>query len=158
MVGIVSADVGLHLPDFRASERSFQLLTQVSGRTGRKDNRGKVILQTYYPENPVIKSVQDHNFLEFYESDINERKELAYPPFSKLIKLTFQDRDKVKALKIGIRAVKKLINEFKKENIEVELLGPAPAFIPRAHGTYRVQIILKFTDKNRKKVNYMMKY
>lgn len=144
LVGIVSADVGLHLPDFRASERIFQLLTQVAGRTGRKDNRGKVILQTYYPENPVINGVTDHNYLEFYNSDIKERKELFYPPYSKLIKLTFQNKDKKKALETGIDSLKSLKQAFKKEDIKAELLGPAPAFIPKAHGTYRIQIIMKF--------------
>ncbi|MBU1167176.1 primosomal protein N' [Patescibacteria group bacterium] len=142
LVGIVSADVGLNLPDFRASERTFQLLTQVSGRTGRKDNRGKAILQTYYAENSIMKSVQHHNFLEYYQNEIKERKELDYPPFSKIIKLVIQDKNEAKASKEATKTSDLLSKKIKEFGFD--LLGPAPAFIPKTHGSYKYQIILKF--------------
>lgn len=144
LVGIISADVGLNLPDFRAAERTFELLTQVAGRTGRKENRGLVILQTYYPENRVMKNVQNHEYLTYYEEEIRARKNLNYPPFSSLIKLTLEEKLENK---LHERA-EKLINEIKRNqkslNLTFEILGPAPCFLPKLHGKNRLQILLKF--------------
>lgn len=93
LVGVILADMGLHIPDFRASERSFQLITQVAGRAGRRKVQGEVVLQTYSPEHIVIQKAKDHDYLSFYEQEIGSRKEFNAPPFHKLIKLTFSHSD-----------------------------------------------------------------
>ena len=91
LVGVMLADIGLHIPDFRASEKTFQLMTQVAGRAGRRDKRGYVIIQTYSPTHPAIVAAGNHDYRKFYEVEIADRKDFGYPPFAPIIKLTFQD-------------------------------------------------------------------
>jgi primosomal protein N' (replication factor Y) len=97
LVGVVSADIGLNLPDFRSSEYTFQLLTQVSGRSGRGEIAGEVVIQTYAPTNYSILSAQKQDYNAFYKQEITKREELTYPPFSKIIRLITQSRDEEKA-------------------------------------------------------------
>lgn len=141
LVGIISADIGLNFPDFRSSEHVFQQLVQVAGRTGRGDDRGKVIVQTYYPENQVINSVKNHNFSSFFDYEINNRKELLYPPFSSLFKIEIQDMSEEKAFINAEKAVKVLKKELSKNTFSVQ--GPAPSFFHKVNGKYKFHIIIK---------------
>lgn len=143
LVGIISADSILHLPDFRANERTFQLLTQVAGRTGRGKEPGMVILQTYLPENYAIEAAKLHDFLKFYKTEIQERQKFDYPPFTRLIKLTARDTDSGRAKMKAFRLYRQLTEEHKGG---VTILGPSPAFISKLRGKYQYQTILKFKD------------
>lgn len=136
LVGIILADLGLHIPDFRTPERIFQLLTQVAGRAGRRDKRGEVIIQTYNPEHPSIKFSQTHNYLGFYEQEISSRKEAVLPPFSKILKLMIIHENATTCAEIA-NAIKE---KLKRENYEV---FAAPAFIPRVKGKYQWNVIIQ---------------
>lgn len=138
LVGVVSADTALRLPDFRAAERTFQLLTQVAGRAGRHHLPGKVIIQTYDPENYAIRSSARHDYDDFYQEEIKYRQELNYPPYSKLINLMFSGKEVNKVKKIAEDAKQLLSNRIK-----TGILGPAPAVITRLRGSWRYQILLK---------------
>ena len=141
LVGIVAADGLLHRSDYRAAERAFQTLTQVAGRAGRGDLPGKVIVQTYSPEHPVIQAVKTHNYDEFSIKELSHRAELNYPPYGNLvlIKLSSIDQREVEqaAEKLADIAIDTLSAEY-------EILGPAPANIMRVARRYRWQILLKF--------------
>jgi len=142
LVGIVAADGLLHRSDYRAAERAFQTLTQVAGRAGRGDLPGKVVLQTYSPEHPVIQAVKTHNYRDFSVTELEQRAELNYPPYGNLIliKLSSVDEREVEqaAEKLADRLIEILDSEY-------EILGPAPANIMRVARRYRWQILLKFS-------------
>ena len=140
LVGIITADTILHLPDFRSAEKTFQVLTQVAGRAGRGADTGTVILQTYNPENFAIAAAKFHDYEAFFNQEIENRRKYGYPPFVKLVKITARHRDQEKALLKASAAVQKLL---KKREVPMEILGPVPSFIPRLRGQYRYQIILK---------------
>lgn len=146
LVGIISADNNLYLPDFRSNERTFQMLTQVAGRTGRGAAPGLVILQTYHPENYAIAAVRTHNYQEFFKTEIREREKFGYPPFVRIVKLTSSHKNADRAENTANLAIAAL-REIKQ--IGVEILGPAPAFIPKVRGKYQFQIFLKI-DPDRK--------
>lgn len=145
LVGLVLADIGFHWPDFRASERSFQLLTQVSGRSGRHSmDPGRVVVQTYNPEHPSILSAVKANFSEFCEKELEERKTLNYPPFHRLAMFRIQGQDltrtKAAAKKLSERA-RSL--QSRTSYLEVAVLGPAPAPLAKLRGRYRFQLMIK---------------
>jgi len=144
LVGVIMADIGLHMPDFRAHERVFQLLTQVAGRTGRRDNRGNVVIQTYSPENPAIMFAKNHDFEGFYEYEIKEREKYFYPPFSRIIKFKISDPVEVKAKEEAIRFFGILREAFPK----LEMLGPSPDIFAKIYNKYYYQIILKLGLKD----------
>ncbi|RJO60833.1 primosomal protein N' [candidate division WS5 bacterium] len=149
LVGVISADNMLNLPDFRASEHAFSLIAQVSGRTGRGDKRGKVILQTYDPENPVLKMAAKHDYEAFYESELPKREELFYPPFSRLIHLLYSHRDPKKCEEESHALSNKITREIIGKNKNIVLVGPSPAFLPKINNLYRWQILLKVNpDEN----------
>ncbi|MEB3211930.1 MAG: primosomal protein N', partial [Leptolyngbyaceae bacterium] len=142
LVGIVSADGLLNVPDFRAAERAYQTLTQVAGRAGRGAELGRVILQTYTPEHPVIHAVRDQNFEAFIGHELGDRQALHYPPYRQLIllRLSSPDPEAVQqaAMQLGVR--------FRPEHPDTsdyQLLGPAPAAVMRISRRYRWQILLK---------------
>lgn len=143
LIGIISADPTLNLPDFRSAEKTFQLITQVAGRTGRLDNPGQVILQTYNPDNKIIKFASHHDYIGFYKWEIIERKKHGYPPFSKLIKLFIEDPDQEKSEKISQDLFNKLSEFVKNNSLQIEMIGPAPSFRYKVRNKYRYQIILK---------------
>ncbi|MEK7447694.1 MAG: primosomal protein N' [Patescibacteria group bacterium] len=143
LVGIVSADNMLNLPDFRASEHAFSLITQVSGRTGRGTKRGKVILQTYNPDNPILAMAARHDYEAFYESELPKRKELFYPPYSRIIHLLYSNKDLKKCEEESSALSKEIVQEIIKGNKNIVLVGPSPAFLPKINNLYRFQIILK---------------
>ncbi|MEY2858943.1 MAG: hypothetical protein RLZZ74_3256, partial [Cyanobacteriota bacterium] len=141
LVGIVAADGLLHRSDYRAAERAFQTLTQVAGRAGRGDLPGKVILQTYSPEHPVIQAVKTHNYDDFSRTELEQRAELNYPPYGNLILIKLSSIDEQEVAQAAETLADKLINSL---SPEYEILGPAPANIMRVARRYRWQILLKF--------------
>ncbi|NOX97336.1 MAG: primosomal protein N' [Nitrospirae bacterium] len=140
LVGVVSADTALSLADFRAGERTFQLLTQVAGRTGRGDLGGKVIVQTYNPEHYSIQSARLHDYAGFYRQEIKFRQELGYPPFKHLINITLQSPNQDRLIKLA-QSLGKLLEAGAEKGVEV--LGPVPAPLPRLKSRWRWRIILK---------------
>lgn len=146
LVGVLAADLSLNVPDFRASERTFQLLTQVAGRAGRADLPGKVIIQTYNPEHYSLAFAQNHDFIGFYKQEISFRKEMDYPPFKRLIHLRWEGNSLEKVQKFAqnlqalIIALKKINPKYEEQ---IEVLGPAPAPLSYLRGKHRYHILLK---------------
>lgn len=140
LVGIVLADVGLHLPDPFAAERVFQVLTQVAGRAGRSERGGKVVLQTFDPANQVIQSAAGHDVDGFYQHELENRKRLGYPPFARLVRLEFRSGDQASAEKEAKRVGEKLSVISGKSS---SVIGPVPCFFSKVAGLYRWQIILR---------------
>ena len=141
LVGIVAADGLLHRSDYRAAERAFQTLTQVAGRAGRGNIPGKVIVQTYSPEHPVIKAVQTHDYHNFSTTELSQRAELNYPPYGNLILIKLSSIDPAEVEQAAETLADILIDNL---GTEYEILGPAPANIMRVARRYRWQILLKF--------------
>jgi primosomal protein N' (replication factor Y) len=138
--GVVLADIALNLPDFRSSERTFQLFTQLAGRAGRGELPGTVYIQTYEPDHYVFDYVQNHDYKGFYKKEVDFRKELSYPPFSKLVRiiLSFQSKETIK------KTIKHVSEKIRKTKFEgVEILGPAPAPIEKIRNLWRWHLILK---------------
>ncbi len=146
LVGIVFADVGLHLPDPFAAERVFQVLTQVAGRAGRSSRGGRVVLQTFSPEHYVIQAAARHDVNGFYQQEILQRKRLGYPPFARLARLEFRHRDSLSAEKEVQKLATKLQKRIDSEHRAANLIGPAPCFFSKLNGEYRWQIILRSPD------------
>lgn len=145
LVGIIAADTTLNLPDFRAPERTFQLVTQVAGRAGRGDLEGKVILQTYNPEHYSITSAMQNNYREFYQSELELRKAFGYPPFKEIATITLFGRNQ-RSVRESIEGSAHVLLDMVRESglKEVEILGPNPAPLERINNNYRWQILLKF--------------
>ncbi|TAE52939.1 MAG: primosomal protein N', partial [Nostocales cyanobacterium] len=139
LVGVVAADGLLHLSDYRASERAFQTLTQVAGRAGRGEDPGRVIIQTYTPEHPVIEAVTTHNYQSFCDAELETREALNYPPYGRLILLKLSSLDPIQ-----VQNTAQIIATHFSEQEGFEILGPAPASILRVANRYRWQILLKF--------------
>jgi len=143
LAGVISADTGLNLPDFRAGERTFQLLCQVAGRAGRGFIPGRVIIQTYSPEHYAIQAASRHDYLSFYAQEIDYRRKFGYPPFSQLASLTFSHTNEVACFKEAERMCRLLSAEKDRRGIpDLRLIGPMPAFVPRIRGHYRWQLVL----------------
>ncbi len=144
LVGVVIADTGLNLPDFRAGERTFQLISQVAGRAGRGLAEGKVIIQTYLPQHYAIQATVNHDYSCFYKQEIEYRKQLNNPPFSRIIRMTYIHANDALCLNEAERMSKQLAFEIESAGIYgISILGPSPAFIQRLRGRYRWQIILR---------------
>lgn len=142
-VGVVLADTSLHFPDFRAAERTFQLLTQVSGRAGRRKEQGEVIIQTYNPEHYAIEAASRHDYKTFYEKEIKVRQELLYPPFSKIIRLKLSHENREICLKEIATLEEKLRTEAKKQKSEDIRIAAFPSIIPKLHGKYHFEILIR---------------
>ena len=140
LVGVVSADGLLNLADYRAAERAFQTLTQVSGRAGRGDDPGRVIIQTYSPQHPVIQAVQRYDYESFTQAELEQRAVLNYPPYGNLILLRLSGLDEVEVE----NAAEQITDRISATGSDCEILGPAPASIMRVARRYRWQILLKF--------------
>jgi primosomal protein N' (replication factor Y) len=141
LVGIVNADIALHFPDFRASERTFSLLTQVAGRAGRGDEPAEVILQTYSPEHLAVQRAVGHDYESFAEVELEVRRQLRFPPFSKMLVLTRSATSEEVARSECEREASRL-RELSASGA-VEVLGPSPALIPKLRTLYRWQITLR---------------
>ncbi|HSB03199.1 MAG TPA: primosomal protein N', partial [Anaerolineales bacterium] len=147
LVGIVLADVGLYLPDPFAGERVFQVLTQVAGRAGRSERGGKVVLQTFDPTNQVIQSAARHDVNGFYQYELEQRKRLGYPPFSRLVRLEYRHQDAVVAQEETRKLAGKLTTLLAAERLRLTtVIGPVPSFFAKIGGYYRWQIILRGPD------------
>jgi primosomal protein N' (replication factor Y) len=147
LVGVVLADVGLSLPDLRSAERTFQVLTQVAGRAGRSPLGGQVILQTFQPEHYVIQAAAQHDYQAFYEQEIAYRRELHYPPFSRIVRLEYRHRDTERA-EASAKVLADQIQSWllEEDRRETALVGPVPCFFSRVSGLYRWQIVLRGPD------------
>ena len=145
LVGVISADASFNLPDFRASERGFQLLTQVAGRAGRGEFSGKVFFQTYNPDYYALASAKSQNYDEFYATEIIAREEFDYPPFSQIIRLILSGQNNFRAEKSAQEIALRLSTMIEKYGIpeRLEVLGPTPCVIERINGMYRFQLIIK---------------
>ena len=164
LVGVVLADVGLRLPDFRSGERTFQLLTQFAGRAGRGTKPGRVIIQTWMPEHPSIRFAKEHDFLNFYAHEKKCREEFHYPPYRSLVNIIVRSHDEKKAylfareIRDALRGEWGTGNEIKPGNEtfsvsrsplagsqreSVEIIGPAPLPFYKLRGHFRWHVMLK---------------
>jgi len=146
LVGVVSADTGLHLPDYRAGERAFQVLTQVAGRAGRGPAGGQVILQTYHPDHAAIRAAAGHDYQAFYQDELRHRRELGYPPFRRLVRLLFRSSSAESAEREAKRLAGRIRTELARREDPTEVVGPTPCFFTRLHGLWRWQILLRGSD------------
>lgn len=142
LVGLVNADLSLHVPDFRAGERTFQLITQVSGRAGRGDIEGEVYVQSFSPFHPAIQYARRHDFEGFYDYEIEHRQELRYPPLSRIVLVTVRGQDEEAVAQEAVK-VKDCLREELKNFSEVIIAGPGPAPLQKAEGYYRFQIMVR---------------
>ena len=140
LVGVINADTGLHLPDFRAGERSFQLLVQVAGRAGRGEIAGEVIVQTFTPEHPAIKAACSMDYTRFLEQELAQRRELCYPPFARLMNIVLESMNEELLAEQAALFAENLRGTLTKD---VLVSGPAPAPLARIKGKYRYQILLR---------------
>jgi primosomal protein N' (replication factor Y) len=146
LVGVVSADTGLYLPDFRAAERTFQVLTQVSGRAGRGLLGGRVILQTYHPEHEAIVAASKHDYEGFYRQELEHRRLLGYPPFQRLTRLVYRHPDPERAQREAERVGRLVRRGLEQSGDPSDLIGPAPCFYDRVRGDSRWQVVLRAPD------------
>lgn len=137
LVGVISADTELYFPDFRAGERTFQLLTQVAGRAGRKDKLGEVVIQTYTKDHYSLIYSRTHDYIHFFERELAERRQLYYPPFSRMINILFKGEDLNR-----VRRSAEYIAEGIKSDGTFKVLGPTAAALAKIQGNYRWQILL----------------
>jgi primosomal protein N' (replication factor Y) len=146
LVGVISADTSLYLPDFRAAERTFQLLTQVAGRAGRSPRGGQVIVQTYNPDHYAVQAASGHDYAAFYRQELAYRGQLGYPPFSRLVALRFSDLDSSRCEAEARQLGRWLGAEIRRLDLPASLIGPAPSFFSRVQGRYRWQIVIRAPD------------
>ncbi|MBW2598728.1 MAG: primosomal protein N' [Deltaproteobacteria bacterium] len=146
LVGVVSADNSLNIPDFRAAEKTFQILTQVSGRGGRGDSPGRVIIQTFNPDNYAIKRAQEYNYISFYNNEIQTRRELGYPPFSRMVNLIISATNEARITSC-VKKLNTLARDLARQaGGNISVLGPAEAPLSRVKGRYRWHMLLKGDD------------
>jgi len=144
LVGVVLADVGLNLPDPFSAERVFQVLTQVAGRAGRSVRGGQVILQTFQPEEPVIRAASRHDYTGFYAQEMAGRRALGYPPFGRLVRLEYRHRENERAEAEAKKTASRLKSRIDaEERLQTTLVGPVPCFFSKLRGEYRWQIVLR---------------
>jgi primosomal protein N' (replication factor Y) len=144
LVGVISADTSLNIPDFRAGERTFQLLSQVAGRAGRGAAGGRVIIQTFAPEHYAIQAAARHDYASFYQQEIAYRRQLRNPPFSRLAQLIFAHTSDAACQREVMRMKAFLTEEIATGGIAgINLIGPAPAYIHRRRGRYRWQLLVR---------------
>ncbi|MEZ4394488.1 MAG: primosomal protein N', partial [Polyangiales bacterium] len=147
LVGVIAADATLAFPDFRAAERTYQLLSQVAGRAGRRELPGHVVIQTWQPEHPVLLRAKTHDYEGFYADEVSARAELGYPPFGRLAALKLDGPDDER-----LRAVALRVDEFLRKLPEVasgpvRVLGPAPSPIEKLRDRFRMQFLIRCTER-----------
>jgi primosomal protein N' (replication factor Y) len=138
----ISADTQLLLPDYRAGERTFQLLTQVAGRAGRKDKQGQVIIQTFSPDEPSILFAKIHDYENFFRHEVSDRGKLGYPPFSRMIRLLFKGGNEINVQRTAERFMR-----FLGDRKDFRILGPAPAPLAKIQGNFRYHILFMSIKK-----------
>lgn len=148
LVGVVSGDTSLNIPDFRSSEKTFQLITQVSGRAGRSEKEGKVFIQTLTPENFVFRCAIKHDYESFYNKEIKEREELNYPPFSRVSLIRLRSLKENECIKTSdmLRTIADTLLEKAEYKKDITVLGPVPSLIARVKSSYRYQLMFKGKD------------
>lgn len=142
-LGVLLADTSLYMPDFSAEERTYQLISQVLGRVGRGHVAGHAIIQTYYPESPILKDAVSSNYQDFYKKIIEEREKFIFPPFCYLLKVTFRRA----SIKSAESAATKTKEELESSGLKIRVEGPAPSFHERLHNKYQWQLVLKSRDR-----------
>jgi primosomal protein N' (replication factor Y) len=147
LVGVVAADTGLYLPDFRAGERAFQLMTQVAGRAGRRSGGARVVVQTYTPDHYALRAAQEHDYHAFYQQEIAFRRQTGYPPFARLVRFVYaggsseRTRQEAEDFAAELRALASTVGL-----VDWGLIGPAPAFFQRVRNRFRWHILLRAAD------------
>jgi len=149
LVGIVSADISLNIPDFKSPERTFQLITQVAGRAGRREERGRVVIQTYMPENYAIETASDYDYEGFYRSELFFRKTLLYPPFSDVVQITAYAEEEEMA-RDAVERIRKELLDVSGLLTEEYILGPRPAPIAKIGDDFRYHLYVKSETKRRR--------
>ena len=147
LVGVVLADQSLAFPDFRASERTFQLLAQVAGRAGRAESPGEVVLQTFQPEHPAVRLAAQHDYGRFYEEEVVQREEVGYPPFARLVSVRVHAGAEVDARNATQHLADTAREHSAVRDGAVQVLGPAPAPLARLRGRYHYRLLLKSSDR-----------
>jgi primosomal protein N' (replication factor Y) len=147
LVGVVAADTGLYLPDFRAGERAFQLMTQVAGRAGRRSAGAKVVVQTYTPDHYALRAAQEHDYATFYAQEIAFRRATSYPPFSRLVRFVYTGGSDER----GRHEADSMAEEIRRLAADIDigdwgLIGPAPAFFQRVRNRFRWHVLLRATN------------
>jgi primosomal protein N' (replication factor Y) len=142
-IGVIHADTMLHLPDFRSGERTFQLLTQVAGRAGRRTPGGEVIVQSYTPDHYAIQAAARHDYAAFFAEEIDFRRVHRYPPFTRLVRYLFRHADEAICEAEAEEMARGLARHARREDVPADLLGPTPAFASRIRGQYQWQIVLR---------------
>jgi primosomal protein N' (replication factor Y) len=146
VVGILDADMSLHFADYRSRERTFQLLTQVAGRSGRAEEKGKVVLQTFDPENDVLRFATAYDYEGFYQNEISLRAAMAFPPFSKIVRVLITGEDDKKTLE-GLRDVFFGLKELYERNADKFLFfDKMRSPIKRLQNKYRYQVLMRLSD------------
>jgi primosomal protein N' (replication factor Y) len=144
LVGVVLADTGLHFPDFRSGERTFQLLSQVSGRAGRGEVPGQVVVQTFHPDNYAIQAAAAHDYVSFYEQELTYRRQHRYPPFSRLVRLVYGHASAQRCQEAAEDMRTRLVAARDSAGLGgIEVLGPTPCFVSRLRGRFRWQLLLR---------------
>jgi primosomal protein N' (replication factor Y) len=146
LVGVVSADIALNLPDERAAERTWQLLTQAVGRAGRGERPGAAIVQTYQPEHPAIAAVASGDAARFVDDELDRRRRFGSPPYGSLVKLSVAMAKREAALAAAMDMVKRLRTRSSELDAQVAVLGPVPAYIARRAGRWRFHVVLRGRD------------
>jgi primosomal protein N' (replication factor Y) len=149
LVGVVNADVGIHLPDFRASERTFQLLSQVAGRTGRGPLGGEVVIQTALPDHFTVQAALDHDYGAFAKRELQERRVPAYPPHTRLANVVLSSPDPEEAAREAERGATWMRSRLEGGEQGMEVVGPAPSPIERLHGRWRWHFLLRSPSPRR---------
>jgi primosomal protein N' (replication factor Y) len=147
LVGVVAADTALYLPDFRSGERTFQLLTQVAGRAGRRTAGAQVVIQTYAPEHYALRAAQEHDFRAFYREEISFRQQARYPPFSRMVRFVYSSSSSA-ACQRAAEELAALLHAAAQQHggIEWGIIGPAPAYLQRLRGRWRWHLLLRAAD------------
>jgi len=157
LVGVISADTGLHMPDFRAPERSFQLLTQVAGRAGRAHLPSRVVVQTYTPDHYAIQAAKDHDYMRYVGEELSFRKAARYPPFARLIRFVYsaEGEQQCRQSAENLRAI--LRRAIVEESLsDTEIIGPAPCFAARVKDRYNWQLIVRTGSRTNKDLRRLL--
>lgn len=148
LVGVISADVMLNVQDYRAGERTFDLIEQVTGRAGRAKKEGRAVIQTYTPENYAVTMAKEHDYISFYNYEIASRKAMWYPPFCEMVSILFSSASENKTM-LSARFFAKNIEKVKKLPQKVQVLGPIPAAVAKINNKYRWRILIKCMDSDK---------
>ncbi len=146
LVGVINADIALHLPDFRAAERTFQLVTQVAGRTGRGEHGGRVLVQTFSPDHPAIRAAVRHDYAMFARQELPIREALLYPPYSEMVRVIVKGPESLPAQEFAAELAERLKGLLQPLQLTWRMLGPAPTPIAKLRGMYRFHLLIQSSD------------